>query len=650
MEASLKRADKLSYNPLLMQVRKQIFKVILPLLLMLFANSLFAASTNFTKPEGGGAKSKIIASIYQKNSQPDEPKNQQESEVQKLIVGFEIELEDGWKIYAPDEDGFGLAPSFDFTGSKNIDTKKFIPFFPESYTIKEEFGATSIEYQVYKEKVIIPIEVKINDSVKPVELELEVNYALCKEICVPVKQQFSLKIPAGEMEVETLQKIQQYLPNQQIVNQDLIVKAATNNTNKISLFEALLIAFIGGVILNIMPCVLPVLSIKMLSVINHSQSKNSKIRFAYFSTVLGIVFSFAIFASVAIFLKSLGNAIGWGFQFQNPYFLLFLLAVLMIFIANLLDFFEFNLGGSLGSSLNSEISKKEKNRNVFIPNFLSGILAVLLATPCSAPFVGVAISFALSSNVKEIFLIFGSMSLGLSLPYLLLIAFPKAVKLMPKPGSWMLKIKQLMAGLLAATAVWLVYILIDNLGFVAAIMAAVLAVAILLFFKIVHKSHLKNQGKPFTRKKLVTMATVFSLLVASIFIIPNCLAYLDDMMEKSQAENWIKFDESKISTLVIEGKVVVVDITADWCITCKINKVLVFDTSAVKSQLKKPEIVAMRGDLTTPDQEIFNFMQKHNRYGIPFNIVFGPNAPKGILISELTSKNELLGAIKKASE
>jgi suppressor for copper-sensitivity B len=315
----------------------------------------------------------------------------------------------------------------------------------------------------------------------------------------------------------------------------------------------------------------------------------------------------------------------------------------MVFVANLLGLFEFNFNNFLANILNHKISKEEKKKkNIFIPNFFSGILAVLLATPCSAPFVGVAISFALSAEMKEIFLIFGSMSLGLSLPYLILIVFPKSVKLMPKPGAWMVRIKHLMAGFLAATAVWLVYILIDNIGFIAAMSAAILAILILLFFKVISKINL-------SKSKLLVAVIVLITLISAIFVVPNRLAYLDKMIEKEQQANWIKFDESKISDLVKQGKTVVIDITADWCISCKANKLLVLNSEEVKAKLADNNIVAMRGDLTKPDEAIFNFMKKYNRYGIPFNIVFGPNSPDGVLTSELLSKKSFLEAIDKAS-
>jgi len=615
-----------------MQARRYICKLILSTLFLLFFHNSFAAQTNFQELQNaanGAAKSRIIASFYQDQTG------------QKLIAGFEVVIGNGWKIYAPDSSGFGVPPSFNLLNSKNINVTKVNPIFPKPYIEQEQIGSRTINYGVYKEKVIIPLEIEAIDPAKDANLQIEVNYSLCKDICIPVAQKFSLTIPSSQSDIQILKVLQPSLENKIITNHS--AESSQAQTIKqlkshFSLIKAIIIAFIGGAILNIMPCVLPVLSIKLLSIINHSQSKPRQIRWAFFSTILGIAFSFLLFATAAVFLKSIGDAFGWGLQFQNPYFLLFLLAVLMVFVANLIGLFRLDVGGSLASSLNTKIIKQAKEDNIFIPNFLSGILAVLLATPCSAPFVGSAISFALSSNRQEIFLIFGSMSLGFALPYMLLIVFPNAVKLMPKPGTWMIRVKQLMVGFLAATAVWLVYILMGNIGFIAAIVAGFLAVLILLFFKIAQKIN------------FIIAKFLFVSLIISIFIVPTCLAKMDKIIEKNQQKNWIKFDENKISDLVTQGKTVVVDITADWCITCKVNKLLVLEASEIKEKLKDANIVAMRGDLTKPDEVIFDFIKKYNRYGIPFNIVFGPSAPNGFLISELLSKEALLQAIEKASK
>ena len=205
----------------------------------------------------------------------------------------------------------------------------------------------------------------------------------------------------------------------------------------------ILISLIGGAILNIMPCVLPVLSIKLISIINHSNASLARIRFAFVSTIIGILACFMFFAASAAVIKATGNSLGWGLQFQNPYFLIFLIIILAFFTANLLGIFEITFQQFLTNFLNKKIIEGEGKKNIFMPNFLSGVLAVLLATPCSAPFLGTAISFALSQNLEIIFLVFFMIGLGFALPYIILLITPKIVYLLPKPGNWMIHIKQL---------------------------------------------------------------------------------------------------------------------------------------------------------------------------------------------------------------
>lgn len=612
----------------------QVLISILSALFLLFSNNCFAAKTDFFASDAGGSKSRIITSFYHESGQ------------KKLIAGFEVQIEEGWKIYAPDDSGFGIAPSFDFKNSKNIDITKTNPIFPEAHVMEEKIGDEVIKYKVYKQRVIIPIELEVQDIKNDVDLNVTVNYGLCKEICIPAMQQFSIKIPSGEIDSESSKEIQKFVTGKKIYHGG----APSNGLpTDIGLIKALIVAFIGGLILNIMPCVLPVLSIKLISVIDQTKARLIRIRFAFFSTILGIVFCFSVFAIITVILKSIGSSVGWGLQFQNSYFLLFLLIVLMIFTANLVGLFEFNFNSSISSSLNNKINSSEKRKHIFFPNFLSGVLAVLLATPCSAPFVGVAVSFALSSSIKEIFMIFFVMALGLAFPYIILFAYPKAIRYLPRPGRWMIKVKNLMAGFLLATAAWLIYVLMDQLGFIPACAAGLLAILILLFFKVVHKIDLTNRPELRSGVKVFALMSIFFLIVASIIVVPNGLVYLDKMMHKSESETWTKFDESKIEAFVADGKTVVIDITADWCITCKANKLLVLNNKEIQNKLKDPDIVAMRGDLTKPDERIFNFIKKYNRFGIPFNIVFGPEAPDGILTSELLSKDALLDAISKAS-
>ncbi len=536
-------------------------KVFTLLYLAFFCTSHFASAADgkWIKAPENAAQVRLIASFY-KDSNGEK----------KLVAGLHFKLNDGWKIYGQGADNFGLPPSLDFKGSDNYDNHNIV--WPKPELAKETFGEDSFEYSFYKHEIILPIDINLTNY-KAGELKLKVDYGLCSDVCIPASQEFLLEISNKE-DGDVLEEIQKFYPAK-------ITEVKSTPPMK-GLIYMTLLALLGGAILNIMPCVLPVLSIKLISVINHLDAKISNIRFAFLSTILGILSCFIALALIASTLKLGGNSFGWGFQFQNSYFLIFLIIILAIFTANLLGFFEINFDRFFTNFLNKKISKNEQEKNIFIPNFLSGILAVLLATPCSAPFLGSAISFGLTQKFSTIFIIFLAIGLGFCLPYLILLINPQMVYLLPKPGNWMVKIKKLMAALLAITILWLVFTLFDN-----------------------SKANI-NQG-------------------------------------------WQEFNEEEIFHLVSEGKVVVVDITADWCITCKFNKIRVLQDPEVVDRFKSDNIVKMRGDITKPNEKIMSFLHKNDRFAIPFNAVYGPNAKNGLLTSELLNKKELLELINQAS-
>ncbi|MBM3579587.1 MAG: hypothetical protein FJX34_02295 [Alphaproteobacteria bacterium] len=517
-------------------------QILILTLLLLRLNLAFAADTAWQKSEFGEAQTILIAQFRDG----------------KIAAEMHFKLGAGWKIYGQHSEGIGVPPSFDFSGSTNYSSHQII--WPKAEDHEEKIGTEIFKYSTYQKEVTLPIDITPQDSTKPTNLTLKLDFGLCKDVCIPVTQKFSLQVPTTTTPPT--------LPL---------------TTNHLPLTTYILLALLGGLILNIMPCVLPVLSIKLLSIINHPRARLARIRFAFLATIIGIIFCFVIFALLASLLKFSGNEFGWGLQFQNPYFLIFLIIITSFFTANLLGKFEINFSQIAATFLHKKISTSEKKENIFIPNFLSGILATLLATPCSAPFLGSAISFALTKELSLIFLIFFWISIGFAAPYILLFFAPKLVYIFPKPGIWMEKVKHLMAILMAATVLWLVYILSHNL---------------------LNKDH---------KDRL-----------------------------------WYEFDEAKISYEVKRGKLVLVDITADWCLTCKFNKTNVLQSKEIVALLTSGEIIGLRGDITKPDPKIMEFMRKHNRFAIPFNAVHGPKAKDGLLTSELLNKEELLKLIEQA--
>ncbi len=533
------------------------------------------------------------------------------------VVALQFKLKNGWKIYGKDSGSVGLPPSFDFLGSKNIASYEVL--WPEAINQEEVIGDSKISYSVYKDEVILPIQIKLEDAKKPAFVELSVNYGVCKNICVPAHSKFSFEaLVMQDSEVLKLIDGEKDFENQVMT----------------PLLYAILISFIGGLILNIMPCVLPVLGIKLVSIIGNRKAPTSRIKAAFFATFLGILACFFLFFLMAMFLAEVGQVFNWGIQFQNPYFLIFLLLVLTFFTANMLGFFEVQFSQITTNLINKKISESEKKKNIFMPNFLSGILAVLLATPCSAPFLGSAISFSITQTPIIIFVIFLSMAIGFAFPYLLLMLRPSLVYLMPKSGSWLLKVKKVMSGLLIATIIWLIYVLSHNLSFVSAMIMTFIILVIFYAFKV-----------KFAFLKYLLLTS----LILSAFCLPNKMDEVKYTQKTAEDMVWVNFDENLIPYYIAKKKVVVVDVTADWCLTCKFNKYRILRDKKVVARLKKGDIVAMRADITRPNKEVMMYINAKNRFAIPFNAVYGPNAKDGLLASELLTKKELLGLIEKAS-
>ena len=589
-------------------------------ILIFLAQKGFCATTPWQKTKNDAIENRLIISTYQKQND------------KKIIGAIHFKIKDGWKIYGKDVDGIGMPPSLDFKGSDSYKIHEV--FFPKPEIGEEKIGKEIMKYSYYKHEVLIPFSLELNELKIQNNLKLKLNFAYCNDVCIPHEQEFSLDFD-DKIDQKSLRLIQKFY------DQDLgLEKIETNNKHQQStivsnkpLLLILFFAFIGGLILNVMPCVLPVISIKLISVINHSQTSLKKIRLAFLSTFLGILSCFVILALMAIIMKLTGNSLGWGLQFQNPYFIIFIIIVLIFFTAEFLDVFSINYNQLIATSLAKTIYKGELKKNIFIPNFLSGILAVLLATPCSAPFLGSAISFALTQNSLTILLIFFVIGIGFAMPYLILIFSPHMSLKLPKPGQWMYRIKQLMAGFLMATIIWLIYILSKNIGAIPAYIIAFLSIGIFAF--------LNTKGKI---KKIIFI----SCLIFLSFTLPFEYKEKQDNIKAEYDSLWIEFSEKTLEDLMIQDKVILVDVTADWCITCKFNKLRILKSKEIIDKLKNGEIIGLRGDLTSPNEQIMDYMKKFNRFAIPFNVVYGPNAKEGILTSELLSKEELLNAIEEA--
>lgn len=412
-----------------------------------------------------------------------------------------------------------------------------------------------------------------------------------------------------------------------------VVRAGVSSAPVFVLMVAM--ALVGGLILNLMPCVLPVLSLKLLSAVK-AGGTHAKLRRSFLATGAGVVFSFMVLAAAAVGLKTAGMAVGWGVQFQQPLFLVFMVVLVAFFAANLWGFFEVPLprfiADAAGSNTNGESS--------LAGNFMTGAFATLLATPCSAPFLGTAVGFALAGGPLEIVAIFAALGVGMALPYFLVAAFPGLAAWLPRPGAWMLKVKVVMGLALAATGIWLLWVLGAQIGPIPAAAVGTLMVLIWAFLAWHHHA----PGRP----RWSAALAIVSLSAAAFFIPANTVMLQAVAPDRSESA-WRPFSEPVIREEVAAGRTVFVNVTADWCVTCQVNKRMVLNRGTVATRLFRDEsVVAMQADWTNPNQTIADYLATFGKYGIPFNVVYGPRAPQGIVLSEVLTERAVLDALAKA--
>ena len=407
----------------------------------------------------------------------------------------------------------------------------------------------------------------------------------------------------------------------------------------------LVLAVLGGLILNLMPCVLPVLSIKLLGVVGHGGGESRIVRQSFVASAAGILFAFAVLAAALIGLKAAGMTIGWGIQFQQPLFLIAMTLVVVAFACNLWGFFEVRL-----PAWAADWGERSSHVHGLGGHFLQGTLATLLATPCSAPFLGTAIGFALARGAPEITAVFAALGLGLALPYLAVAAFPALATRLPRPGPWMATLRKLLGVALAATGVWLLSVLAISIGPAAAAAVGALTAAGAGLLYLGHR-------RPVTAGRRAPIW--FGAMAIAALLVPGWVggqpagnaptagiiaAGSSQMLERL----WTRFDENAIPVLVAQGKTVFVDVTAEWCLTCKVNKTLVLSRDTVVAALGRPDVVVMQADWTRPDAAISAYLARHQRYGIPFNAVYGPGATAGMVLPELLTEQAVLDAVGRA--
>lgn len=384
---------------------------------------------------------------------------------------------------------------------------------------------------------------------------------------------------------------------------------------------------LGGLILNLMPCVFPVIGLKILGFVQHAGEDRRKVMLHGVIFSLGVFLSFAVLSGILFAVRAATHAeVGWGYQLQNPWFVLIMLLLMLFFALNMAGVFE------IGTSATS-IGGKLSNKHGLAGSFFSGVLATIVATPCSAPFLGPAIGAAISLPAAQFFASFAAMALGLTLPYLVLSSFPKLTDMLPRPGAWMESFKQGMSFLLFGTAGYLLWVYIGQIKLENSL-NALLGLAVIAFGTWVYG----RWNLPYRSRKARTIGCTVALAA----ILSGCILVKPPKPSGLEWEHW---SQQRVDELLAKGKPVYVDFTASWCLTCQVNKKRAYTPEVIKL-MKERGIVTLKADKSSPDPAIDAKIAEFKRTAIPVNVLYVPGkAP--IVTPEVLSPSYLKELIEK---
>ena len=507
----------------------------------------------------------------------------------------------------------------------------------------------------YEHEAVIHVSVELPSDLATggVEVPVELLYQACDElVCLPpTTTETTVRLEIGEAGEATGHPAFTAAPT-----------PPPDNAGGLSLLAALIPALLGGLILNGMPCVLPIVSLKLFGFAQASGKPRREIVGGALMTTLGILVSFWALAGATLLARSAGQAVGWGIQFQNPVFVTFLALVLTLFSLNVWGLFEINLPHALANRLGGHTHSAHEGHSHshshsaaaanhqagggagYSGHFFSGVFATLMATPCSAPFLGTAVGFALSQPATTIVFVFTAVGIGLATPYLLLAAMPRATRLLPRPGEWMATLRGVMGFLIAGTTIWLLYVLAAQMDSARLAFLEIGLLSLALFIWLQSRSR-KTGLRVFGRAGAVAAAVLVLLLANGATAQsrgPGSAA------GGVQVLDWVPWDPVQAETLAAEGRLVFVDVTADWCATCKVNERLVLETDETAELFDRYDVVAMKADWTNRNDDIARYLASFGRYGIPFYALYRPGQEPHVF-SELLRGGRLEEAIRNSA-
>jgi len=552
-----------------------------------------------------------VPSFSLNNMEPPKTELFYTNEIPKIgdTLHLKVAIPPGWHINANEVPDDFLVPSKVVASAKGVEFEPVI--WPEP--IIQHNDLLNMDLLLLQDTFTISLPIKrIQKNGDPYGVKVKLTYQACSNICLPPK---TLEIFLSEKKNCDLLENNDYSG----------YSSNSSNIGETSFFLYLLLALIGGSLLNLMPCVLPVLFLKIFDLMRKTgEARHKTLKWA-FATTGGICFSFFVIAMIIVIVRLTGNAVGWGFQFQHPAYIATMALCIMVFALSLFGVFDIWMPGSM----NQNLEKYSKG------SFAYGILLVLLSTPCSAPFLGTAVGFAFMASIPKLFAIFASVAIGLSLPYIILGIFPQWTKKMPRPGQWMEILKQFLSFPMLLTLVWLLWVFAREAGIESSAKLGVF-LCITCFFAWL-SNLIAKPGKPWRRFAILW-------LVFIIIYVFSWNLWIHPQINNNPDEHWLSFSQKRLDSLQNRDLAVWINGSADWCITCKVNE-KVFESKAVKKAFEEKNIVKMRADYTNPNEEALKFFESYGRSAVPFDL-FITSHGKAILMSEILTEDAVIEALE----
>ncbi len=574
----------------------------------------------------------------------------------RFALGVELSMSPGWHTYYREPGDSGMPTRIDWSLPAGFSHGELQWQPPQRF---EESGLVTRGYEgntVIATVVTPPAQMKAGQRL---DFEAKVKWLACKDLCVPgsatVKLSLPVKSPGASPEPVNQGKFASVGKDGSappagfsVLDQDLTIKGTGGG--ELSLLACLAFALVGGFILNFMPCVLPVISLKVLGFMEQAGEDPRRVLGLGLSFTAGIVGSALTLGLIVAGLKAAGQQIGWGFQFQNPWFVIAMAVIVLVLSLSLFGLFYLQLPGGSGTL------DMMATREGLVGSFFKGVLATVLATPCSAPFLGTAVGFAFSQPAWMILSVFAAVGLGMAFPYLLLTANPAWMKHIPRPGAWMERFKEAMGFLLLATVVWLLWILGNQLSLAAVINVTSFLVCVSFAAWLVGR--LTDLTSSWAKVAFVWSAAAGVVgLGFYLFLVPinniqaattSPRAALDDTASGDQI-HWLPFSLAELNSYLASGKTVFLDFTADWCLTCKANEMAVIDTPAVRRRLQELDVVTMKADWTRQNPEVTALLERFGRSGVPLYVIFPGDSPQEpIVLPEVITQPLLLDRLSQA--